>query len=129
MGDHVKLGLAAGFDQRLGNHHAQHRARKVLLLVTAIDRDLAGARLDPDAGDGFLAAAGAVSTALSVDFRFNEGLRSGGDGFVTSHGAEVLEGVCSVGHNDQAVLTFLRFIDAKSTLSGLWAVCGCSAPA
>ena len=77
-----------------------------------------------------LAAAGAVSTALSVDFRFYESfLRSGGDGFVTSHGAEVLEGVCSIGHNDQAVLTFLRFIDAKSTVSGLWAVCGCSAPA
>ncbi len=46
------------------------RAREVDRLVTAVDRDLAGAGLHPDAGDGVLAAAGGVGAALRVDFLF-----------------------------------------------------------
>jgi hypothetical protein len=41
--------------------------REVDLLVAVVDRDLAGARLDPDAGDGVLALAGGVGAAAAVD--------------------------------------------------------------
>src|SRR5471032_3258083 len=49
--DHVVLSGAIGGDQRLLDHHAQHRTREEHFHGAGIDRDLAGARLDPDAGD------------------------------------------------------------------------------
>src|SRR5215472_5302417 len=53
--DNVKLAVAVGGDQRLAQDHAQHGTREIDGLVAAVDGDLAGARLDPDAGDRFLA--------------------------------------------------------------------------
>src|SRR5690606_39548154 len=39
-------------------------------LVATVDGDLAGARLEPHAGDGVLAAAGRVGAALRVELLF-----------------------------------------------------------
>ena len=64
--DHVELAVAVGRDQRLAQDHAQHRTGEIDVLVAAIDGDLAAARLDPDAGDRFLAAAGGIGAALGV---------------------------------------------------------------
>src|SRR5476649_2319756 len=64
--DHVELAVAACRDQGLAQDHAQHRTGEIDGLVTAVDDDLAAARLDPDAGDRFLAAAGGIGAALGV---------------------------------------------------------------
>src|SRR3954471_10244101 len=66
-GDDVELAVALADVERLLDHHLLGRAREVDLLVTAIDGDLAGAKLHPDAGDGVLAPAGRVGAALRVD--------------------------------------------------------------
>src|SRR6185312_11034481 len=63
---HVELAVAVGGDQRLAQDHAQHGTGEIDGLVAAIDDDLAGTRLDPDAGDRFLAAAGGIGAALGV---------------------------------------------------------------
>src|SRR6185295_4792358 len=65
--DHIILAGAGGCDQWLLDHHAQHRTGKVDLDLAGVDRDLAGAGLDPDAGDRVLALAGGVGAALLVD--------------------------------------------------------------
>ncbi len=65
--DHVVLAVAGGRDQRLLDHHAQHRAGEVDFDLAGVDRDLAGARLDPDAGDRVLALAGGVGAIELVD--------------------------------------------------------------
>ena len=49
------------------DHHAQHRTGEIDLDLARVDRDLAGARLDPDAGDRVLALAGGVGAAELVD--------------------------------------------------------------
>src|SRR5207302_10594022 len=65
--DHdIELAVAIGGDQRLAQDHAQHGTGEIDRLVTAIDGDLAGARLDPDARNRFLAAAGGIGAALGV---------------------------------------------------------------
>src|SRR5262249_11230159 len=66
--DHVILAVAAGGDQRLLDHHAQHWAGEIDFDLAGVDRDLAGAGLDPDAGDRVLALAGGIGAALLVDF-------------------------------------------------------------
>src|SRR5689334_5353244 len=66
--DHVELAVALADVERLLDDHLLGRTREVDLLVAAVDRDLAGAELHPDAGDGVLAAAGGVRAALRVDF-------------------------------------------------------------
>src|SRR5580704_7522720 len=69
----VELAEAVGDLQRLGDHHAQHRPGEIDLLIAAVDRDLALARLDPDPRDGVLALAGGVGAALRVDHLFPGG--------------------------------------------------------
>src|SRR5690606_8999069 len=65
--DDVELALAVSGDNRLLNNHLQHGTCEVGHEITAVDGDLAGARLDPDAGNGVLALAGGVGTAQIVD--------------------------------------------------------------
>src|SRR5690606_38306925 len=67
-GDHIVLTLAARYLERLVDHQTQRRTREIDFLLTAIDDDLAAARLEPDASHRVLAAAGGVSTALRIDF-------------------------------------------------------------
>ena len=55
--------------KRLGDHHPQHGPGEIDGAFAAVDRDLAVARLDPDAGDGVLAPAGGIGAALRVDLR------------------------------------------------------------
>src|SRR5262249_43130931 len=73
----LDVDLALGGFKRLLDHQAQHGTSKVLLLVLAVDGDLASAALDPDAGGGGLAAAGAIGAAELVDLRGGGGLRGG----------------------------------------------------
>ncbi len=122
--DDVVLVRAGGSGQRLLDHHAQHRTGEVDFLVTGVDRDLAGARLDPDAGDGVLALAGGIGATQLVDlldvlrcFRSRRLERR-----------QLVERLNGLGH-DYAALVFLRFNDATSMTCGCCASCGCSAPA
>src|SRR5579863_2463524 len=65
--DHVILAGARGRDQRLLDHHPQHRTREINFDFAGVDRHLAGAGLDPDAGDRVLALAGRIGAAVFVD--------------------------------------------------------------
>src|SRR5581483_9982225 len=65
----VVLAVAIGRDQRLLDQHAQHRASEIDLELAGIDDDLAGAGLDPDAGDRVLALARGVGAAEAVEPR------------------------------------------------------------
>ncbi len=117
----VELAETIGHLQGLGDHHAQHRTGEVDLLVAAVDRDLALARLDPDAGDGVLALAGGVGAALRVDLALvGDGLRRR----VRGEALQSLETV-SVAHG-YWLRTFLELRPLKSMTSGFWASCGCS---
>src|SRR5690606_33636082 len=84
--DHVVLRGAVRNGQRLCDHHAQHGTSEVNFLVAAVDGDLAGARLDPDASDRVLALAGRVGAALGVQL-----LRV--DGRVVFDSAQAFQGV------------------------------------
>src|SRR6185437_9506571 len=55
---HVELAEAIDDGEGLVDQHAQHGAREIDRAVAAIDRDLAGAGLHPDARDGVFALAG-----------------------------------------------------------------------
>src|SRR6185437_2080110 len=130
---------AVGGDQRLAQDHAQHGTGEIDFLVAAIDRDLAGARLDPDAGHRFLAAAGGIGAALGVAlvgglfallaFR---GLHLGLD----EGGFQVAEASGFFRHGQAAFVLgvfflywlFFGFIAATSSFSGCCASWGCSAP-
>jgi hypothetical protein len=59
--------VALGDAERLVDDETQRRTREIDFLVAAVDRDLARARLDPDAGDGVLAAAGRIGAAEAVE--------------------------------------------------------------
>src|SRR6478609_5431303 len=63
----VVLAYAIGDPERLVDDQAQRRTREEHFLVAAVDGDLAGAGLEPDAGDRVLAAAGGVGAALRVE--------------------------------------------------------------
>src|ERR1700686_5370254 len=63
----VVLAGASGCDQRLLDHHPQHRTGEIDFDFAGVDDDLAGTGLDPDAGDRVLALAGGIGTALLVD--------------------------------------------------------------
>src|SRR3954463_11767569 len=65
--DHVILALAVGDVEHLVDDQAQGRPGEIDRLVAPVDDDLAGAGLQPDAGDGVLAAAGGVGAALLVE--------------------------------------------------------------
>ena len=120
--DEIVLGDAVGDDERLAQHHAQHRTGEINLNRAVIDGDLAGARLDPDAGDRVLALAGGVSAAVFVELLHINGMhgldalarwRAGG------RGLEVLQrGKRGLGHV-QALRVFLEFRAAMSSDTGL----------
>ena len=95
--DHVEFVATIGFDQRLLDHHAQHGTGEIDFLVAAIDGDLAGAGLHPDAGGGFLAAAGAIGAAMGIDLRLDRDLLGNG-GFAVSEGLQVFQRVGGIGH-------------------------------
>src|ERR1700687_3278623 len=65
--DHVVLARPGRCDQRLLDHHPQHWTGEIDFDLAGVDGDLAGARLDPDAGNRVLALAGGVGTAQLVD--------------------------------------------------------------
>ena len=65
--DDVILADAVGDAEHLVDDQAQGRPGEIDLLVAAVDRDLAGAGLQPDAGDRVLAATGGISAALLVE--------------------------------------------------------------
>src|SRR5690242_5629593 len=123
-GDHVELAVALADVERLLDDHLLGRAREVDLLVTAVDGDLAGAELHPDAGDGVLAAAGGVGAALRVDFLLaRRGRRlDAGDRSLLQLGKRRKFG------SHQPILEFLRFIAATSSFSGCCASWSCLGP-
>src|SRR5690606_14221289 len=114
--DHVILAGPLGDRERLVDDEAQRRAREIDFLIAAIDRDLAGAGLHPDACDGVLAAAGRISAALLVQLllaerRVGDGRLRRGDSDITLR--EVLQiGQRVDGIRHQAPTLFLRFIAA-----------------
>src|SRR3954451_431857 len=65
--DHVILAAALGDVEHLVDDQAQGRPGEIDRLVAPVDDDLAGAGLQPHAGDGVLAAAGGVGAALLVE--------------------------------------------------------------
>ena len=68
-GDHVELLAALRDVERLLDDHLLRGPCEVDLLVAAVDGDLAGAGLHPDAGDGVLAPARGIGATLGVDLR------------------------------------------------------------
>src|SRR5690606_41963155 len=110
--------------QGLLQDHAQHRACEIDVELTLVDRDLAGARLDPDAGDRVLALAGGIGTALAVELL----LVARSLPRCAERAAEIFESLDIVGHRHQ-LRTFFLFSAATSSTCGCWAVWGCSAPA
>src|SRR5690606_35841303 len=123
-GDDVELAVTGSCDDRLLQDHLQDRTGEVGFERLAVDDDLAGARLDPHAGNGVLALAGCVGTALGVNLL---DVNRGGSGRSCSGDAEVLERG-EVGHY-QALLVFLLFSLATSRATGCWASCGWLEPA
>src|SRR6187402_1750250 len=65
--DNVVLADAIGDPERLVDDQAQRRTGEEHFLVAAVDGDLAGAGLEPDAGDRILAAAGGVGATQRVE--------------------------------------------------------------
>ena len=63
-GDDVKLALGAGDAERLVDDELQGFKPKVIVNISAVDGNHAGARNDADAGDGFLSSTGAVEVRL-----------------------------------------------------------------
>ncbi|EGE55629.1 hypothetical protein RHECNPAF_890041 [Rhizobium etli CNPAF512] len=119
--DDVELAVTGSRDDRLAQDHLQHRAGEIVREFLAVDDDLAGARLDPDAGDGVLALAGRVGAAERIDLADVRRSSSFGSR------AEILQGG-EVSH-DQALLTFFLLSAATSRATGCWASWGWLAPA
>src|SRR6185436_11632390 len=85
----VHLARVVGQLERLAEHHARGLAAEVVLQAALVDLDLAGAGREPDAGDGFLAAARGVlavldhvqsSTAITRPAAWAAGRRADGSG-------------------------------------------------
>src|SRR5215213_5921564 len=108
----VVLAFALGDLERLSEDHAQHGTGEVDLGRTTVDHDLAGAGLDPHAGNRVLALAGGIGAAERVELLdVLRGFRSGGLGI----GAEIGERL--EGRHDYA-LTFLLLRAPTSSVSG-----------
>src|SRR3546814_7001531 len=69
--DHVILALPRRHVERLVDDEAQRRPREIDFLIATVDHDLARARLEPDARDRILAAAGGISAADRKSTRLN----------------------------------------------------------
>ena len=65
-GDDVELAGTVGQNDRLEQEHLQHRTGEILGVFLAVDDDLAGAGLHPDAGNSILALAGGIGAALRI---------------------------------------------------------------
>src|SRR5690554_2963923 len=88
--DNVELVDAFSGNDRLLHDHLENRTGEIRRQFPAVDRDLARTGLDPHAGNGVLALAGGVGTALRVDLLYAHG-RIGHFGL--GRGPEVFEGV------------------------------------
>src|SRR5690606_2666292 len=88
--DNVVLLGAFGRDDRLLHDQLQHGTSEIGSELTAIDHDLALARLDPDTSNGVLALASGISAALGVELLDMH--RSGVDDRSDGGGAEFFEG-------------------------------------
>src|SRR5690606_11548887 len=141
--DHVVLALAAGDLERLVDDQSQSRTGEEHYLVATVDGDLAGARLEPHAGDGVLAAAGRVGAALRVELLFAQrGVRDLRRLGLARRGRQRLPvgeigdgaglgrfgGVVGFRGHHLAAL-FLRLSEATSSVTGWLPACGCSLPA
>ena len=134
----IELTFAVGDLERLLQDHLEHGTREIRVHVLAVDDNLAGTGLDPDAGDRILALAGGIAAAQLVADRLARGGGVQQDSLATVSGGgrtgsvdgalEVFEGVQLLGHA-QALLWFLGFIDLTSSTSGDCASCGWSAEA
>src|SRR5689334_13042035 len=120
--DDVELALAFGGDERLLQDHLKHGAREIGRVLLAVDSDLAGAGLHPNAGDRVLAFAGRIGASLRVDLLHIDTRRR-----LSLERREILKRH-RLAHG-QALLAFLELRAATSSFTGLWASWGCSAPA
>src|SRR5437868_9335734 len=138
--DHVERLFGAEHHEGLVDDLLVNLVREVVLERTTIDRPLAGARHDADAGDRFLAAAGAVRVAR--DDGLTHGGVGAGSGLSGVLGREFLAGNFQLGLYDRldtgglshgTPLTLSRIcywaIWVISNGTGCWARCGCSDPA
>src|SRR4029079_8251045 len=66
-GDDVILTDTIGDAERLVDHQAQRRTSEIDRLIAAVELDLAGARLQADACNSVLAAAGRIGAAIFVE--------------------------------------------------------------
>src|SRR5262249_48706478 len=121
----VVLAAAVGRHQRLLDQHAQHRPRKINLDLAGIDNNLAGAGLDPNPRHRILALAGGIGPSLLVELL--DVFRSFGRGSRLER-RQLIERLHGFGHG-HALLVFLRFKAATSSVSGFCAACGCAGPA
>ncbi len=144
--DDVILAFAFGNAEGLVDDETQRRTCEINFLITAIDRDLARARLYPHAGNSVFTTARGVGTALRVNFTFTQ--RSGrssrrdrcfGSSFnswcSSSRGSgsvgeltQIGERLTGIGVGHYAPTLFLRFSEPTSMTLGFWAACGCSVP-
>jgi hypothetical protein len=68
--DYIILAGTLGHAERLVDDETERRTCEIHFLVTAIHDNLAGARLQPNAGDGVFTTAGGIGAALCIDFLF-----------------------------------------------------------
>ena len=128
-GNHVKLTAAVSDREGLVDHQTQRRTREIGFLILAIDDDLAGTGLDPYAGNGILAAAGGVGTALRIDFTVAQRHCHAGD-FSSIALRRVASDFLQIGEignggrfgggffSHYATTLFLRFMEATSSTVG-----------
>src|SRR5262249_23014466 len=103
-------------------NHLEHGPGEIGRMLLAVDSDLAGARLHPDAGNRVLALAGRVGAALRVDLLHINPRRR-----LALERPQILKRH-RLAH-DQALLAFLELRAATSSFTGLCASWGCSEPA
>ena len=100
--------------ERLADDHLQGRAGEVVAHDLAVDRELAGAGLEPDAGDGVLAAAGGVGAALRVELGLLR-LGRGSDADGRAEPGEAGQAFAESQPWAASCVEFLRFMAAMSS--------------
>ena len=106
-----------------------HLVGEVLLQGAAVDRPLAGARNNPDAGDGLLAATGTGPRSRSGGLARSLGTRRGGRGLRGVLGDRRVVGVSAevdVGFVGRLAHYWATWLISKGL--GCWAAWGCSVP-
>ena len=131
-GHHVKLVFHTGHLKRLAQDHLQNGTRKIHVQLFAVHSHLAGARLDPDAGNRVFPLAGGIGAAQLIALWLGQGNglfhNCSVGGGVANNGLKIFERVDLISHVPQ-LRVFLEFIDFTSSTSGFCASCGCSPPA